>query len=158
MKSNEDKLKLKLVGRLKDLGYKDITDFWRQTKIGMSHETVRRALHGGKPVSAESFIKIAANLNFSPREIAKMVGEYLGDAFWPKMISGGELSDGDRVLLKIISKVFTDQPELWSQFVAQIALFARAAGVDITRELDQIVRPHDLQDCEVSKLPAQTAR
>jgi hypothetical protein len=143
MQSGEDRLKARLMGRLHDLEYVDVTDFWRQTKTNMSHETVRRALHGGKPVSVESYIKIAANLNFSPKEIANMIKEYTGDAFWPSMLAGGELSDSDRVLLRVVHRVFAGKPDLWNHFLGNLRLYSQVVGVDIAKDLEQLVRPLD---------------
>lgn len=78
----QEEVQVKLMRRLTEEGYSDLTDFWRRSGIQVSHETVRRALHGGKPTSIESIIKIGAHLGLTNAELADICRS-LGDTLWP---------------------------------------------------------------------------
>lgn len=126
-----------LMHRLAEQGYADVTDFWRRSKIQVSHETVRRALHGGKPTSVESFIKIAVHLGVSKTEIADMA-KNLGDNFWPRLLSDPRAKRQDIAVLSIIQALVTADPSLWDNLLDCFKLLAKVASVDISRYLVQL--------------------
>lgn len=124
-----EELRKGFIERMEGLGYHDITDFWRRSGIETSHETVRRALHGGKPVSIESVIKIAAHLDYSPKEIAEIT-KALGDDFWHRIIdSESAVSESDIRLVDKLHRIFNAKPSLRAKFTSDVELLAEVAGV-----------------------------
>lgn len=154
----QDQVRAKLMGRLLDAGYSDVTDFWRQTGIGVSHETVRRTLHGGKPTSVETVIKIGAHLGLTNAELADLCRS-MGDTFWAKRLWDPKTNKRDEAVLNIINRIAAANTKYWSFFVVNAQVCAQAAGVDISAYLEilrQIIESEepesDFQDLEVRKM------
>jgi hypothetical protein len=65
----EDGWGKKLFRRMSELGYKDVTEFVRDSKIELSFETCRRALHEGKSnIRHEHIVRLMQALDFTPQE------------------------------------------------------------------------------------------
>lgn len=131
----QEEVQVKLMRRLTEEGYSDLTDFWRRSGIQVSHETVRRALHGGKPTSIESIIKIGAHLGLTNAELADMCRS-LGDTFWPSKLWSPKANKRDEAVLGIVNRIAAIDAKYWTFFKVNAAVCAKAAGVDISEYLD----------------------
>ena len=102
----EDGWGKKLFRRMSELGYKDVTEFVRDSKIELSFETCRRALHEGKSnIRHEHIVRLMQALDFTPQEIAEEL-KRRGDKNLYKLVqdsaSGTALTSQER---RIINKL-----------------------------------------------------
>lgn len=122
--------------------YTDISDFRRRTGCPLGIETCRLAIYEGKIVSAPSLALIAYHLGFAPKEIKGLLRK-VGDRHYYQLIGDTEtvgLSPERRALLDALDAVTASYPEGVNLIADQLALMARAYGVDISEQLRRIRR------------------
>jgi hypothetical protein len=120
-----------------------ISDFFRQTQIPLSQETVRRALYENERVSALTFIVLAKFLGFSPVEIRGLLKK--PDDF---VISRGEerryaaeladliverenaFTQREDALIQCVRIVTAHDPEIWNLISHFFAVINRSMGVE----------------------------
>lgn len=123
--------------------YENIGDFMKRSKIPVSMETVRRLITDRKPVNTMSLIMIAKYLGFSNEEIRDVLrkpGDYiLRDAkemkFAADFISlmgfgGEELTEHDKMFLKVIRKIKNGKPSAYNLLIKNIMYICEAEDVD----------------------------
>jgi hypothetical protein len=91
--------------RMKDLGYEDVTDFARRSKISLSFETCRRAIHDDRQnISFQYVVVLMQALDFTTQEIGEEL-KRRGDKHLYKLIS----DSGKGVLLNSQEKLIIDR-------------------------------------------------
>ena len=101
--------------RMRDLGYKDLTEFRKDTKISLSFETCRRAINEGRrTLSPHVVVELMQTMDFTPEEIAKEL-KARGDKFVYKLVGasakGSVLNERESELIDILRN--PSDPELF---------------------------------------------
>lgn len=120
----------RLYRRMSELGYKDVTEFVRDTKIDLSFETCRRALHEGRfNIRHEYVVRLMQALDFTPQEIAEEL-KRRGDEHLHRLVaessSGTVLSSSER---RIINKLRTlNSPKVTQYVLDGLAMLLKGVG------------------------------
>ena len=101
--------------RMRALGYKDLTEFRKDTKISLSFETCRRAINEGRrTLSPHVVVELMQTMDFTPEEIAKEL-KARGDKFVYKLVGasakGIVLNERESELIDILRN--PSDPELF---------------------------------------------
>ncbi|MGD0233279.1 MAG: hypothetical protein ABSC55_01955 [Syntrophorhabdales bacterium] len=105
--------------RMYDLGWPELTDFVRATRLQLSFETCRRAIYDDRQnIRYEYIVRIMQALEFTPEEIAEEL-KRRGDENLHKLVAesteGTTLSSEEKMLIGLpIRKSLTGQPYLLS--------------------------------------------
>lgn len=108
----------------------DISSFIRDTKIPVSHETVRQVIIKGNIVGVHLIILIAKYLGFNSNEIKQILIDIGDTEFHPFFGGYGYLSEDEKVLIDIYRKI-NDRPKI----IDYISILAQAEGKNIKKEL-----------------------
>jgi hypothetical protein len=131
-----------LLAKLRE-NWDTISDFFRQTQIPLSQETVRRALYENERVSALTFIVLAKYLGFSPVEIGgllKKPDDYVISRGEERRYAS-ELADliverehaftqREDALIQCVRIVTAHDPEIWNLISHFFAVINRSMGVE----------------------------
>jgi hypothetical protein len=136
-----DRLRPEMLERLERAGYRHVSDFGRTLERAgvISSETVRRAFggSGGYPkLQVENLIKIFDGLNYSAVEIGAIL-KRMGCDLWPRLLHS-TVSQRNETWLAIIGKVEACSDEAKAQLIAILRLIAKAEGLDINKELEEV--------------------
>ena len=108
MKSIKKKERNIFYEKMIQLGYDDVTDFHRQSKIPVSFETCRRAIYmNSQSIEKEHIVIIMQTLDFTPQEIAEELKKR-GDKNIYKLVSespkGMILTSQEKRLIDLLRK------------------------------------------------------
>jgi hypothetical protein len=126
-----------------------ISDFFRQTRIPLSQETVRRALYENEKVSALTFIVLAKYLGYSPVEIRgllKKPDDYVISRGEERRYAS-ELADliverdnaftqREDALIRCVRIVTAHDPEIWNLISHFFSVINRGMGL---KDLEQCI-------------------
>lgn len=126
-----------------------ITDFFRQTQIPLSQETVRRALYENEKVSTVTFIILTKYLGFSPAEIHSLLknsDDYV-IARGEERRYASELADliverenarnqREDALIQCVRIVTAHDPEIWNLIAHFFSVFNRSMKL---KDLEQCI-------------------
>ena len=115
-----------LYRRVIDLGYADVTEFVRQSKIDLSFETCRRAIYDNRQnIRYEYVVRLMQALDFTPQEIAAELIER-GDESLHRLVlesqKGVVLSSQEKRLLDAARE--TGHPKIYDALMGIIAIHA----------------------------------
>jgi hypothetical protein len=113
-----------LYRRMLDLGYADVTEFVRQSKIDLSFETCRRALYDNRQnIRYEYVVRLMQALDFSPQEIASELIER-GDTHLHRLVlesqKGTVLTSQEKRLVDAVRKI--DNPKIYDVLMGVVAI------------------------------------
>ncbi len=112
--------------RMTDLGYSDITEFYADTKVDLSFETIRRAIHESRMNIRHDFVvRLMQALQFSPEEIAtelkkrgdKHIWRLVAESREKLVLTGREqkiiegLRNKDQAIYSVVSSLVQHWPE-----------------------------------------------
>lgn len=134
--------------RLRDQGWENVTQFTRDSNIGYTLETVRRAFSplSDKVISPDVLATVLFKLNYTAAEVKELLETYTDQSkkdrcLWPRIAENGlELNSDQEAILRATDKLMTAGPALRTKIAESLSLLAFASGVDITSELRQLQR------------------
>jgi hypothetical protein len=112
--------------RMVDLGYSDVTEFVRQSKIDLSFETCRRAIYDNRQnIRYEYVVRLMQALDFTPQEISKELITR-GDENLHRLVlesqQGIVLTSQEKRLLDSVRTVHADHPHIFEALMGVLAI------------------------------------